>query len=164
MSGLDDFDLVVPRPDQLWYIGHPVHPTDEDMDELREREREVWATYPDKNRKLVSDREAREMIIRGNIAGAKAWLAWLKRRFPSVTFIAPWIAALDGGGDDDLDPKQRARGLRDCCRTIRVCSGMVQTGGRLSAGMIEESKSARNIIDLTYLGRVPPVDDRKVVP
>ncbi len=154
MSGLDDFDLVVPRPDQLWYIGHPVHPTDEDVAAVR-------ASF---GGPTMTDRAVRELVIRANIAGAKAWLGWLKGRFSSITFIAPWIAALDGGGDDDLDPSQRARGLRDCCRTIRVCSGMVQTGGRLSAGMIEESKSARAIIDLTYLGRVPPADDRKVIP
>lgn len=158
MSGLDDFVRVAARPDQLWYVGHPVHPTDDDVAELRARERVMVETYPDPSRKSPSDREVKEIIIRGNIASAKTWLGWLIRRYPSITFIAPWIAALDGGGDDDLDLAQRARGLRDCCRTIRRCDGLVCVGGRISGGMEQESAAALRVIDLTYLGREPPAE------
>lgn len=143
MTGLELYSYSL-LEDQLWYVAHPVHPTAEEVAAARLR-LPAW-----------SDVKIREMVVRGNIVNAKRWLAWLIRSFPTVTFIAPWIAALDGGGDDDLDPTMRARGLRDCCRTIRVCSGIVLVGGRVSGGMSEEKSHARAVVDLTFLGRVPP--------
>jgi len=138
--------------DQLWYVAHPVHPTGEEVTEGFRRLRGYVGGSPGE-REL---REIREEVVRANIANAKVWLAWLASGFPTITFIAPWIAALDGGGDDDLDPAARARGLRDCCRTIRVCSGIVLVGGRVSDGMSKERSHARAVVDLTFLGRVPP--------
>lgn len=147
--------------DQLWYVAHSVHPTDEEIAAFRVGPSGgVQTGYGFVSK--CTDREVSEMIIRDNIANAKLWLAWLIRRFPTITFIAPWIAALDGGGDDDLDPVQRDRGLRDCCRTIRVCSGMVCVGGRVSGGMSKEATYARSVIDLTSLGREPPADSHEV--
>lgn len=139
------------RPDQLWYVGHPVHPTE---DEITEGMRRLRGYYRSPGEREL--REVRAEIVRANIANAKAWLPWLVRGFPAITFIAPWIAALDGGGDDDLDPAMRARGLRDCCRTIRVCSGIVLVGGRVSGGMAEETSHARAVVGLTFLGYAPP--------
>jgi hypothetical protein len=138
--------------DQLWYVAHPVHPADDEVTDGFRRLQGYVGGSPGE-REL---REIREEIIRANIANAKAWLAWLIRAFPTITFIAPWIAALDGGGDDDLVPEQRARGLRDCCRTIRRCSGMVHVGGRVSSGMAEEARVAVQVVDLTSFGRRPP--------
>ena len=168
MNVLAVLDAYGTRDDQLWYVAHPVHPTEEEVVAARAREDEAFAYMraPAMGRssssgfvveRRKSDRELRETIVRDNIWNAKQWLAWLIRRFPTITFIAPWIATLDGGGDDDLVPEQRARGLRDCRRTIRVCSGMVLVGGRVSAGMLDESDHARTGIDLTFLGRSPPV-------
>ena len=152
MNVLAVLDAYGMRDDQLWYVAHPVHPTEEEVTEGFRRLRGYVGGSPGE-REL---REIREEIVRANIANAKVWLAWLTRRFPTITFIAPWIAALDGGGDDDLDPTMRLRGLRDCCRTIRVCSGIVLIGGRVSGGMSEEKSHARAVVDLTFLGRVPP--------
>lgn len=138
--------------DQLWYVGHPVHPTQEEITEGFRRLRGYVGGSPGA-REL---REIQEECIRANIANAKVWNAWLVRAFPTITFIMPWVAALDGGGDDDLDPAMRARGLRDCCRTIRRCDGMVLVGGRVSGGMSAERDHARAVVDLTFLGRTPP--------
>ncbi len=133
----------------LWYMAHPVHPTEEEVATIRSAALGESA---------MTDRAIRELVIRSNVANAKRWRAWLASRFPAVSFIAPWIAAIDGGGDDDLDPEQRARGLRDCCRTISVCDGLVLVGGRISRGMTEEREYARRSLDLTQVGRTPPVD------
>lgn len=146
MTGLELYSYSL-LDDQLWYVAHPVHPTDEEVAELRQVALGGWQ---------MTDATLRAEVIKNNITNAKAWLAWLIRAFPTITFIAPWIAALDGGGDDDLIPEQRARGLRDCCRTIRRCSGMVHVGGRVSSGMTEEAKVAARVVDLTSLGRRPP--------
>jgi len=94
------------RDDQLWYVAHPVHPTEEEITEGMRRLRGYVGGSPGER----EHREIAEEVIRANIANAKLWLAWLVRRFPRISFIAPWIPALDGGGDDDLDPAVRARG------------------------------------------------------
>ncbi len=134
--------------EELWYVAHPVHPTDAEIAEMiGPSGSDFWGV-------------AAARVVRDNIANAKLWLAWLARRFPAITFIAPWIASLDGGGGDDLDPASRERGLRDCCRTIRACDGLVHTGGRVSSGMVTEARAARWVVDLTYLGRSPPDDER----
>jgi len=164
MNVLVMLDAYGMRGDQLWYVAHPVHPTAEDVAAYRAGENEIIAYARSKlgpspgfvieHRK--TDREVLEQIIRDNIASAKLWLAWLRHRFPTISFIMPWVVALDGGGDDDLDPAARARGLRDCCRTVRVCHGIVHVGGRISGGMKDEASYARSVIDLTFLGRTPP--------
>lgn len=170
MNALVVLDAFGMRDDvQVWYVGHPVHPLEEDVAAFRAREEEVIAYLRSMDKSppgfvvtiRKTDREVREQIICTNIANAKLWLAWLRRRFPAITFIMPWAVALDGGGDDDLDPEQRARGLRDCCRTIRVCHGMVHTGGRVSDGMTHEASNARVVVDLTFLGRTPPIIDKE---
>lgn len=164
MTGLELYSHSL-LEDQLWYVAHPVHPTDEEVAAFRVRRDEAYTAERVAGCLLFSDRtfmvpkndhEVREAIVRDNIANAKVWLAWLTRAFPTITFIAPWIAALDGGGDNDLDPAMRARGIRDCCRTIRRCSGMVHVGGRVSSGMTEEAKVAAQVVDLTFFGRRPP--------
>ena len=152
MNGLVVLDVAAVREnDQLWYVAHPVHPTDADVAALREAEKRAASWFPRK-----TERALKEIVIRDNIENAKRWLAWLIRRYPPITFVAPWIASLDGGGDDDLDPAQRARGLRDCRRTIERCDGMVHVGGRISDGMTQEAKVAKLVADLTFLGRCPP--------
>lgn len=152
MNAIALLEALGTRGDQLWYVAHPVHPTDDEVVEGMRRLRGYVGGSPG----VREEREVKEEIIRENIANAKRWLAWLTTRFPEITFIAPWIASLDGGGDDDLDPVCRARGLRDCCRTIRACHGMVHVGGRVSSGMLEEESHAWGVVDLTYLGRTPP--------
>ncbi len=157
---LTDLDDFATDDEQLWYVAHPVHPTKEEVVEGMRRLRGFVGGSPgDRERREVS-----EEIIRGNIVNAKGWMAWLIWKYPVVTFIAPWIATLDGGGDDDLDPAQRERGLRDCCRTVKVCHGIVLIGGRVSGGMAKEASHARAAVDLTSLGRTPPPHNRKESP
>lgn len=158
MNALAVLEAYAVRPEQLWYVAHPVKPTEEEVAAWVKRlEAPVVSLV-----RIAPDLDPARLVVLDNIVNAKAWLAWLTRRFPSVTFIAPWVAALDGGGDDDFDPAQRARGLRDCCRTIRACSGMVGVGGRMSGGMLEEASHARIVVDLTFLGRAPPTEDHEV--
>lgn len=85
----------------------------------------------------------------------EVWLAWLRATYPAVTFIAPWITAIESGADD-RDQEQRARGLRDDVRVVCRCDGIVLCGGRVSSGMRHEAKHAANVIDLTALGPEPP--------
>lgn len=156
MNGIEHLEFYATSPEgQVWYVAHPVHPTDDQVSEIRKKVREPvvglsgFTVYQ-------TDDEIRRMIVASNIRNAKAWLAWLSRRFPSITFIAPWIASIDGGGGDDLDPEKRRLGLRDCTRTIRLCCGIVLVGGRVSDGMNVECESSQGVIDLTSLGREPP--------
>lgn len=93
--------------------------------------------------------------VDGNIKRALRWLSWLRRSFPAVTFIAPWIAGLMSG-EDDSDPTQREAGLVDCCAAVERCDGIVAVGGRVSSGMIRERRHAKHLIDLTYFGADPP--------
>lgn len=135
--------------DQLWYVAHAVRPTDAEVAAVRDAERA--AARSDVGVITSTEKEIRQMLTRANIASGKLWLARLSNQYPGVTFIAPWIAALDGGGGDDAVPRLRARGLRDCRRTVTRCDGIVLVGNRVSDGMMEEATMARLIIDLTVL-------------
>lgn len=97
--------------------------------------------------------------IESNLANAMAWLRFLRTHEPELAIIAPWIAAILSG-EDDNDPEQRARGLRDCCATASLCAGIVLVGGRISSGMQRELDAVQMaggwVSDLTSLGPKPP--------
>lgn len=98
--------------------------------------------------------------VRANVARAMRWLTWLRRTFRDVTIIAPWIAAVLAG-EDDNDPAQREAGLVDCDAVIPLLHGFVLVGGRVSSGMAREATTAARadvpVVDLTALGEEPPV-------
>lgn len=105
--------------------------------------------------------------VDGNVKRALAWLAWLRRGEPGRAIVAPWIAGILAGENDD-DPEQRERGLLDCETTCERVDGIVLVGGRISSGMqreIERVKLRRWrgvrpqpgwISDLTSLGATAP--------
>lgn len=93
--------------------------------------------------------------LEANLNRACRWLAWLRKTYPSVTFIAPWIAAVISG-EDDSDPAQREAGLVDADAIVERCDGIVLVGGRISSGMERELGHASACVDLTYLGDEPP--------
>jgi len=94
-----------------------------------------------------------------NVERALVWLSWLRRMHPDAAIIAPWIAAILSG-EDDADPEQRARGLRDCQATAARCDGVVLVGPRISSGMLAELAACRDaggwVSNLTALGVEPP--------
>jgi hypothetical protein len=98
-----------------------------------------------------------------NAARALRWLAWLRKREPEACIIAPWLAAILAG-DDDEDPKQRARGLRESALVASQCDGVVLVGGVVSEGMQGEldacAENGGMVCDLTALGDEPPSDAR----
>jgi hypothetical protein len=121
------------------YVAHPLAPTSECM-----------APF------TADDRAgAREAALQANLARAMRWLSWLRRSFPEVTFIAPWIAAVLSG-EDDSDSAQREAGLVDADAVVPRCDGIVLCGGRISSGMMRERAVARRCWDLTDLGDQPP--------
>lgn len=97
--------------------------------------------------------------VDGNVERALLWLAWLRRMHRDTAIIAPWIAALLSG-EDDGDPEQRDRGLRDCAITAARCDGIVLVGPRISTGMLRELAACRDaggwVSNLTALGATPP--------
>lgn len=97
--------------------------------------------------------------VDGNIKRALRWLSWLRRSFPDVTFVAPWIAGVLSG-EDDSDPVQREAGLVDADAVIQRLDGVVLVGGRISSGMGRESATtilAGGVIaDLIHLGTDAP--------
>lgn len=103
--------------------------------------------------------------VQGNLERALRWLKWLRDRDPSTTYIAPWVAALLSG-EDDNDPQARERGLVDCETVAARCDGIVLCGGRISSGMARERRAVimagGERRDLTYLGAEPPppIDER----
>jgi hypothetical protein len=119
------------------YVAHPVSPSPEELQSQRESAevmRQMCAPpLPDP---LDDDRIAVAATM-VNVRLGMRWLAWLMKSFPRVTFIAPWITAIMSGADD-TDPEQRERGLRDCCRVVERCDGIVLCGGRISSGMQRE--------------------------
>lgn len=147
----------------VWYVAHRIRPTDEDVAAYRAcedaaiRDAREDPHYPTGfvTIKRMSDHRVRREIVSRNLVDAKARLAGLAARYPSLTFVAPYVASLEGGGGDDLDPALRERGLRDCCRTVALCAGIVLTGDRVSEGMRLEARAAARVVDLTKSDRSP---------
>ncbi len=120
----------------VWYMAHPLRPTEAEM--------AVFQVGADRFR----------LALDQNLRRAQRWLTWLRRTFPSVTFVAPWIASVLAG-DDDADPAQREAGIADALALIPLLSGVVHVGGRVSSGMTSEASAARRVVDLTGLGAEP---------
>jgi len=124
----------------VYYVAHPLRPTEEEiaaaMSAVSER--------VDPRDRGPAIREALAL----NLARAQRWLVWLRRSFPESTFIAPWIAAVLSG-EDDNDPAQREAGLIDAEAVAAVCTGVILCGGRVSGGMRRESRAAQRVWDLT---------------
>lgn len=135
---------------QVLYVAAPVRPTEEEIAAL-----------------LIScprGMSVFQFAIRANLDRAMRWLDWLRRRFPEVTFIAPWIASILAGADDS-DPAQREAGMADNFAVIERCDGIVLCGGRISEGMRREMEHAEGcdqystVYDLTSLRSEPPQGD-----
>lgn len=110
-------------------VVHPVAPTAEEVAAVKQ----MHGQSP-----LAPTSELRyRQAMESNIQSALRWLAWLRKSFPEITFIAPWIADILAGADDS-DPAARERGLVDCCAVVERCDGIVLVGGRVSTGMARE--------------------------
>lgn len=153
---------------RVLYVAHCLRPTEEEIEEARGGQfakHEPKAFY------------AAAAIIR-NARRALDWRNWLRATFDDVTFIAPWIGDVLAG-DDDSDPAQRERGMRDNCALITKLDGIVLCGPRISPGMDAEraafvmgearevARSADQdrrrtfVYDLTVLGSTPPTAEFK---
>lgn len=128
---------AVSKRRQIWYVAHPLAPT---ADQIAAN-----LMFPDPRGKATD----------ANVRNAMRWLSWLRRTYPSITFIAPWIAAVLSG-ENDADPAQREAGLVDADAVIARCDGVVLCGGRVSSGMARERDGAIYVVDLTSLGEEPP--------
>lgn len=102
--------------------------------------------------------------VAGNIRNALRWLAYTRCCEPTWTIIAPWLAAV-AAGEDDNDPAARERGLLDAVEVVSRCDAIILCGGRISSGMQRELDEAvrcgHRVYDLTSLaiGGLPPTMD-----
>lgn len=121
----------------ILYVAHPLRPTDA----------EIAAHDP-----MLEPVDA---ATHANLRRAMRWLTWLRRTFPTITFVAPWIASVLAG-DADHDPALREAGIADAVTLIPRLDGVVLVGGRVSGGMQREAEVARRTIWLVMLWREPP--------
>lgn len=144
-EGLAALRAATTRGGEVWYVAAPLRPTEDEIESALDDDGYPYRT-----------RAAAAVAVRtGNCHRALRWLRWLRRYFPEVTFIAPWVAAVMSG-EDDADEAQRERGLRDDCRVVARCDGIVLCGGRVTGGMSRERGDARAVADITALGAEPP--------
>ena len=98
-----------------------------------------------------------------NVKRALDWLKFLRASEPEPVIIAPYLAAL-AAGEDDNDPAQRERGLRDCEAVVARCDGVILCGGRISSGMQRELDVAiandLDVDDLCMMGSIAPTEPR----
>lgn len=127
------------------YMAAPLRPTPEEIAQVASD----WPGFP---------RERwPEIALHANIARGLRWLRWLRRSFPRVTFIAPWIAGVLSG-EDDNDEAQREAGLVDADAVVPRLTGVALVAGRISSGMQRERLAAHEVVDLTHLGVEPPAE------
>lgn len=134
------------RTRQVWYVAAPLWPT----------ENQIARLLPCSGGAARLDAIAAGTLA--NVHNAKRWLSWLIRRYPTIAFIAPWIATFEADyvaaaedGDDDDVPR-----MVDVEAAIARCDGMVLCGGRISGGMARGRDVAARFVDLTSLGELPP--------
>lgn len=99
-----------------------------------------------------------------NIATAKAWMNFLRvftrdLRFDGmpITIIAPYIAAIVSGADENSEA-DREHGLRDDCAIVERCDLVIAVGytptRQLTRGMqMEREACAGPLVDLMDIGR-----------
>ncbi|MGE0547584.1 MAG: hypothetical protein AB7O24_04420 [Kofleriaceae bacterium] len=96
--------------------------------------------------------------VDGNVKRAYQWLRWLMRSEPEVAFVAPWLACVAAGADDN-NPDARERGLLDAGAVIKRCDGIVLCGDRISSGMHRELATAiQHGVYVTNLTGLPQPD------
>jgi hypothetical protein len=97
--------------------------------------------------------------VTANLARALRWVAWLSKQREDIAIIAPWIANIMSG-EDDNDPAARARGLAHDVTVVKRCDCLILCGGRVSSGMAMERDAMLTVgglvVDLTHLGDEPP--------
>lgn len=79
--------------------------------------------------------------VPGNVRNALRWLRFAMETHPDWCVIAPWLAAVASGADDD-EPNARVRGLLDAVEIVGRCDGILLCGGRISSGMQQELDAA----------------------
>lgn len=102
-----------------------------------------------------------------NIVNAVLWLKYLRRQsaqlLSSLTnsvisarpnIQSPWLAAIE---DDRSPGYDRELALQDCRDTVLLFDEVWLVGGRISPGMRIEAECARQVRDLTHLGKLPPL-------
>ena len=102
--------------------------------------------------------------VAGNVKRALDWLRFLRASEPNIVIIAPWLASL-ASGEDDNDPAQREHGLRDAEAVVARCDGVILVGGRVSSGMQREIDAAitngLDVYNLTSMGTVAPTEPHR---
>lgn len=103
-----------------------------------------------------------------NLERAGRWLTWLRKVEPDKAILAPWLGTLLVGADDDFNPADRARGLRDNCVAAAAFGRIALVGGRISSGMGDELEAVLGvrgtISDLTPYGLEPPAPEIRILP
>lgn len=122
---------------RVLYVAHPIRPTPAEVYALVDQMMAGAATPHMDDARSRAMRLAMARATQANIGGAHRWLTWLRRSFPETTFIAPYLASI-AAGDDDQDPEQREAGMVDCCAVVERCDGIVMTGGRIGSGGARE--------------------------
>jgi hypothetical protein len=120
---------------RVLYVAHCLRPTEDEI-----RSHPAWRERPGPGD--ASFEEVTLGVLLAHLASAQRWLAWLRKRFPETTFIAPWIASVVAGADD-ADPAQRDAGMVDACAVVERCDGIVLCGRRFSSGMRREMEHGR---------------------
>lgn len=122
----------------VFYFAVPLRPDDRDLSEVPLRRVEQGhGEYEPDIEFPIPEVERQQLGLRANVDRALRGLGWVRKAFPDVTFIAPWIAAVLSG-ENDANPAQREAGLVDACAIVERCTGIVLYGGRVSSGMMRE--------------------------
>lgn len=98
-----------------------------------------------------------------NARRAKRWLRYVFLTYPRIHPIAPWIPVVETL--DDSNSTHRKLGRAANFAAIERADGVWLVGGRISPGMLEEARFARDrglaVFDFTPLGEEPPLDGER---
>lgn len=106
-----------------------------------------------------------------NVRGATVWLRYLRRLPQSSLYelmgcefsqrpliLCPWLAAIE---EDEFYPGGREAIIADARDTVLMFDEVWLVGGRISDGMRIEAQTARVLRDITHLGDLPGVDNKR---
>jgi hypothetical protein len=123
---------------RVLYVSHRVMPSASEID--KPPTGDGWRLWiKESSWTACSEADRIRLMIKWNLDSGIRWLAWFRGSFPEVTWIAPWISAIESLGRD-AGPELIDRALADDLDVVERCDGIALCGLALCDEMKQKAR------------------------